>query len=250
MTEYLYKGKRVSYEDTGEGRSVLFLHGWGCDHSIFSSFVPVLAGSYRVIGVDFPGFGQSEEPDEVWGVEDYTLMLESLCTSLGIENPSIVAHSFGGRVAILFASRNKVERMVLTGCAGIKPRRSLAYHIKVGSYKIVKFLLLNVLHSRRLFDSWREGKGSADYRSASSRMKAIISRVVNENLRELLPSISAPTVLFWGTADSATPLSDALLMEKLIPDAGLVKVEGGSHFAFLEAPGMFTSVLKSFFGIQ
>ena len=80
-------------------------------------------------------------------------------------------------------------------------------------------------------------------------MKAVLSKVVGEDLRRVLPSIKAPTLLFWGTADTATPLSDALIMEKLIPDAGLVKVEGGTHFSFLEAPALYSSVLASFFGI-
>ena len=103
---YRYRDKDVFYELTGQGNPVLMLHGWGCDHAIFDSLVPVLSRDYSVYALDFPGFGTSEEPDSVWGVELYTQFLEAFCKDLGIENPGIVAHSFGGRVAILFASRN------------------------------------------------------------------------------------------------------------------------------------------------
>jgi len=248
--EYIYKGKKVFYEEFGEGAPVLFLHGWGCDHSIFKSFFADLSGDYHVLALDFPGFGESEEPDDVWGVEEYTQMLEAFCKDLNLASPSFIAHSFGGRVSILYASRADVSRLVLVDAAGVKPKRSLGYYVKVYSYKCVKFLLLKVLHSQKLFDAYRGNAGSSDYQKASPRMKAILSKVVNEDLCDRMPLIKAPTLLFWGTNDTATPLSDAKKMEKLIPDAGLVEVQGGSHFSFLDAPGMFSSVLKSFFKVK
>lgn len=247
--EYIYKGRKVYYESEGAGDPVLMLHGWGCDHTVFAPFVGTLSGSYRVISLDFPGFGASEEPDGVWGVEEYTQLVESFCSDLGLKAPSLVVHSFGGRVAILFASRNDVTRIVLTDAAGIRPRRKLSYYLRVYSYKAVKWFLLSVLGRQDLFEAYRKGKGSSDYASASPRMKAILSKVVSEDLTPLMPLIKAPTLLFWGTEDTATPLSDALLMEKLIPDAGLVKIEGGSHFSFLEAPALYRSVLANFFKV-
>lgn len=120
-----YKGKRVFFEDRGEGDVIIFLHGWGCDHSIFDAITDRMKDQYRVVALDFPGFGESEEPDSVWGVEEYTEFFEAFCKGRGFDCPSLVAHSFGGRVAILFASRNDVRKMVLTDAAGIKPRRSL-----------------------------------------------------------------------------------------------------------------------------
>jgi len=248
--EYLYKGKKVYYTECGEGEPVLFLHGWGCDGSIFKNFYADLSPQYHVLALDFPGFGQSEEPEEVWGVEEYTKMLEAFCSDLKLASPSLIGHSFGGRVSILFASRNETARVVLVDSAGVKPKRGAAYYIKVYSYKFMKFLLLKVLHSQKLFDAYRGNAGSSDYRNASPKMKAILSKVVNEDLCDKMPLIKAPTLLFWGTNDTATPIEDARKMEKLIPDAGLVEVPGGSHFSFLEAPGMFKSVLKSFFKVK
>lgn len=247
--EFLYKGRKVSYESEGNGDPVLFLHGWGCDHKVFAPFVSTLSPSYKVVSIDFPGFGESEEPDSVWGVEEYTRFLEAFCAGLGLSRPSFVAHSFGGRVAILYASRNDTARMVLTDSAGIRPRRGPRYYSRVYSYKAVKWFLLKMIRNEALYLKFREGRGSSDYASASPRMKAVLSKVVGEDLRNVLPLIKAPVLLFWGTEDTATPLSDALTMERLIPDAGLVKVDGGSHFSFLEAPGLFRSVLSSFFKI-
>ena len=242
-----FRGIRIHYTSEGSGLPVIFLHGWGCDGGIWDSFVPALVSSGRMaVRVDFPGFGKSEEPPQVWGVEEYTQCLEDLCARLGIGEPCLVGHSFGGRVAILFASRNPVRRVVLADAAGIRPHHGLSYHMKVYSYKLVKWWTLKVLSDREAFEKRRASAGSADYRNASPRMKAVLSKVVNEDLRRVMPSIKAPVLLFWGSEDTATPLSDARKMERLIPDAGLVVVQGADHFSFLRDPVRFAAVLDNF----
>ena len=70
--------------------------------------------------------------------------------------------------------------------------------------------------------------------------------IVNEDLTELLPKISVPTLLFWGTLDTATPISDAKKMEKLIPDCGLIEYPGASHFSYLENINNFNAVVNEF----
>lgn len=242
-----YQNKKVYYEDRGQGKLIVFLHGWGCDHKIFDAITTPLSGTHRVIALDFPGFGESDEPDTVWGVEDYTRCLEAFCKGLSIEKPNLVGHSFGGRVSILFASRNDTGGLVLADAAGVKPQRSLGYYFKVYSYKTVKWFILKVLRDEEKMEKYRAKTGSSDYRNATPRMKAILSKVVNEDLRSEMPKIKAPTVLFWGTEDTATPIRDARIMEKLIPDTGLITVPGAGHFAFLEQSAQFISILRSFF---
>ena len=56
--------------------------------------------------------------------------------------------------------------------------------------------------------------------------------------------------MFWGNMDTATPISDAKTMERLIPDAGLVVAHGTGHFSFIENAGLFTAVMKNFFKIK
>ncbi|HCY73757.1 MAG TPA: alpha/beta hydrolase [Rikenellaceae bacterium] len=241
-----YEGIKVYYEVQGVGADLLLLHGWGCTHKIFDSFMPDLLAKHRVISLDFPGFGLSQEPLSVWGVEDYTLMVEALCMELNIVEPSILCHSFGGRVAIVFASRNKVRRMLFADAAGIKPRRGPRYYLKVYSYKLAKWWLLKVVKKRDAYEKMRCNRGSSDYRNASDWMKAILSKCVGQDLRMYLPKIKAPVLLFWGENDSATPLRDARIMERMIPDSGLVMVKGGSHFSFLDDPSLFRSMIHTF----
>jgi pimeloyl-ACP methyl ester carboxylesterase len=249
---YTYDNLKVNITTKGNGEPVFLLHGWGCNGEIFKSIQEVLATAYTTYSFDFPGFGASDEPTAVWGVEEYTRMVEQFAKDNGIEHPALMGHSFGGRVSIVYASRNAVSRVVLVDAAGIKPKRPFKYYWKVYTFKTLKWLCNTFLpkaKAQAIIDKRRKGAGSSDYNNASPMMRAILSKVVNEDLKHLMPSIKAPTLLFWGNLDTATPLSDAKTMEKLIPDAGLVVAHGTGHFSFLENPGLFTAVIKNFFKI-
>ena len=82
-----YDGVKMHYEISGEGdQSVLLLHGWGgsCE-----SWLPVerdLKASKRVINLDFPGFGQSTEPNRPWSVSEYRDITLALIDELKLES--------------------------------------------------------------------------------------------------------------------------------------------------------------------
>ena len=216
---FTYNGIRLHYEDCGEGHPILLLHGWGCNATTFNAIRPFLEARFRVLTVDFAGFGQSDEPSEAWGVEEYTRSIEALAQAEGVENPILIGHSFGGRVSIVYASRNKVQKVMLVDAAGVKPKRSLNYYRKVYTFKLIKKLLplfVGKARAEKIIEQRRAKAGSSDYSQASPKMRAILSKVVNEDLCHLMPKIAAPTLLFWGEIDTATPLADAKKMEKLI----------------------------------
>lgn len=242
-------GLDFHYTVQGSGSPIVLMHGWGCNLTTLASIETVAAENHTVYNVDFPGFGESEEPSEVWGVEKYTQLIEAFIKLENIENPILLGHSFGGRVGILYSSRNKVKKLILVDAAGVKPRRSLKYYFKVYTYKIGKCLLPLIYGNKgaqKRIEDMRAKRGSSDYNNASPMMRAILSKVVNEDLKYCMPKITAPTLLIWGENDTATPLRDAQIMEKLIPDAGLVSFPGCGHYSFLDNPFQFAAVLRSF----
>ncbi|MBR3765683.1 MAG: alpha/beta hydrolase [Muribaculaceae bacterium] len=242
-------GLDFHYTVQGSGSPIVLMHGWGCNLTTLASIETVAAENHTVYNVDFPGFGKSEEPSEVWGVEKYTQLIEAFIKLENIENPILLGHSFGGRVGILYSSRNKVKKLILVDAAGVKPRRSLKYYFKVYTYKIGKCLMPLIYGKKgaqKRIEDMRAKRGSSDYNNASPMMRAILSKVVNEDLKYCMPKITAPTLLIWGENDTATPLRDAQIMEKLIPDAGLVSFPGCGHYSFLDNPFQFAAVLRSF----
>lgn len=248
-------GVRVRYDVAGCGETpVIVLHGWGCTAQTVKVLSDACSDSTTTVyTLDLPGFGGSQEPAEVWGIEDYTAMLEDFTKALGIARPVLVGHSFGGRMSIVYASRNDTDRVILVDAAGVKPHRTLKYYAKVYSFKTAKFLAPLLMGKRRadaLIERMRGRSGSSDYASATPKMRAIMSRVVNEDLCHLMPKIKAPTLLIWGENDTATPLSDAKKMERLIPDAGLVSYPGAGHYSFLERQAQTAAVIASFLNLK
>lgn len=250
MTESInIDGVALHYTVQGSGNPLILMHGWGCTHSTVESIAAVASKTNTVYNVDFPGFGDSPEPPSVWGVEQYTRLIEGMSTQLGLKNPILIGHSFGGRVGILYASRNIVSKLILIDAAGVKPKRSIKYYIKVYSFKAMKHLMRLIYGKEKAaakIEAQRARRGSSDYASASPKMRAILSRCVNEDLQSEMPKIKAPTLLIWGENDTATPMRDARIMERLIPDAGLVSFPGCGHYSFLDNPIQFAAVLKNF----
>lgn len=243
------QGIPIYYTVQGQGAPLILMHGWGCNHSTVASIAKIAQKHCTVYNVDLPGFGKTPEPNETWGVDEYTAAIESFTKSLGITRPILIGHSYGGRIGLLYASRNDVSKLILIDAAGIKPKRSIKYYIKIYSYKLTKRLYHTIYGKKRAeekIEAIRKAKSSADYAAASPRMRAILSRSVNQDLKHVMHKIAAPTLLIWGEDDTATPLSDAKTMEKLIPDAGLVSFPGCGHYSFLDNPVQFAAVITSF----
>ncbi len=255
------EGLKINYVCEGKKSNnkpdILMLHGWGANIKLFSQIINHLSPYFRVIALDLPGFGESDEPKEPWNVDNYVDFVIKFCEKIGIKSCFIIAHSFGGRITIKLMSRDnlpfKVEKIVLTGSAGIRPKQSAKSKFKTKCYKIGKKMLSSKICQKLMpnaLENFRKKNGSADYNAASPVMRQCLVKVVNEDLTELIPNINVPTLLIWGEKDDAVPLSDGQLMEKLISDAGLVVFEGCGHFAFLEQGGRFCRILDSFFEIK
>lgn len=222
-----------------KGTSVLlFLHGWGCDGSVFQSISGQLnATSYLL---DLWGFGASEAPSKAWSVTDYARQLKAFCDSQGLRQFGIVCHSFGARVAVVFAAMypDMVDRLLITGGAGLR-RFSVKRWCRVCRYKLAKRLAGWGLYKGDL------PKGSADYAILQGAMKQTFVKVVNQDLSRYARRIKCPTLLVWGKDDVDTPLWMGKRYNRLIAKSSLVVLEG-SHFAFLSQANRFAMIARYF----
>jgi pimeloyl-ACP methyl ester carboxylesterase len=248
-------GVDTYYELTGQGEdNVVVLHGWGGSIAVFSPVITHLEKKHRVLALDFPGHGKSGMPSGDWGVREYMEHLLDLTKKLKMSSFSIVCHSFGGRVATMLAAEHPdiVDKIVFTDAAGVKPRRRLKYYARVYCYKALKWAASQKAVSGLLkvfgvdAQSRIKNAGSEDYRALSDVMKRVFINVVNEDLTPYLDKIKAPSLLIWGDKDEDTPLYMAKVMEKRIPDAGLVIFEGAGHYSYLDDLPRYLAILDSF----
>lgn len=239
----------ISYVEEGSGKTIVLFHGWGANKEAFTPIIKRLSEYMRVVALDFPGFGKSDEPKEIWDVDKYSEFMKSFIKEADCEEAIWLGHSFGGRVIIKLFEKmeKKPEKIVLVDSAGIKPRRGAEYYLRVYSYKLGKKILkLPILNKTGLYEALVKNAGSSDYKVLSENMRATMSRVVNEDLREYLRDINVPVLLIWGDNDTATPLSDAKIMDSLLSDSGIVVLEGAGHFSYLDRPQKFFAALEYF----
>ena len=159
-----------------------------------------------------------------------------------------------GKSLLQFANEPQVvNRLVLTGCAGLKKpqteeqkKRSEEYQKKKKSLMgLTKLPLVGGLAQKSL-KALQEKYGSADYNALDDEMKKTFVKVISEDLRPLLPKIQASTLLIWGEKDQDTPLWMGQAMEQEIKDAGLVIFENDDHFAYLRQWPRFVTVVRAF----
>ena len=242
----------INYEVIGNGNPVVLLHGWLTDLETMRPLANNLCKNFKVYLIDIVGFGKSDVPERPLNSNDFGDFLRDLLIALKIENPILIGHSNGGRTIINAVGRGLVSprKVVLIDSAGIKPKRSMSYYTKVSFLKLGKLALNaipNTKQMKKLKEKLRNSVGSSDYKASSNVLKETMKLILNEDQTDLLPNIKVPTLLIWGTLDTATPISDAKKMEKLIPDSGLVEYPNSTHFSYLENIVNVNCVLNEFF---
>lgn len=229
----------INYIQYGEGKDILLLHGWGQNIAMMKPLGDNLCNRFRITILDLPGFGESDEPKEAWNIAKYTEILEEFVRKLQIKKPIIIGHSFGGRLAIRYSSKNHIEKLVLFGspCIRVEEKLSLT----------VRFLKkLKTLPGLNEFGEYmKKYIGSRDYKAASPIMRQTLVQVVNEDLSKYAREIEEPTLLIWGDNDTEAPLNDAKELEKIMVDAALI-VLPGTHYAYLENLPRVIAILNNF----
>lgn len=232
----------------GEGEDLLVLHGWGASIEAVYPIVTGLAAVARVHALDLPGFGESEPPPEPWGVEEYQTFVAAYMDAAGIARASIVGHSNGGRIAIRMAATepDRVAKLVLVDAAGIRPKRTFRWYRRVAMAKVGKYAARYLgAAGERLREMLVSRAASTDY-AAAGELRPTLVKLVNADLRPYMPQIAASTLLVWGSEDAETPIAMAHEMERLIPDAGLVVLEGAGHYSYLDQSARFARIVSHF----
>ena len=216
------------------------MHGWGADSSSFDWIKNHITGKTLHIA-NLDGFGGEPAPDDPT-VQGYAKRLGEYIGKNKLTNVVLVGHSFGGRVAIEYASANKIDGLVLVDSAGLKPKFSLNRSCKIARYKIAKTLAKWRLVSKDKLSKY----GSADYSACDQKLKKVLVCAVNYNQSKLLKDIKCPTLIVWGDQDKDTPLYMAKRLNKGIKNSGLVVLPGAGHFSFLSNPAGFAKIIDYF----
>ena len=240
--QFSYKNSNVNYEYYNNNSKIdlVFLHGWGQNIQMMMPIAKPFIKKYNCLIIDLPGFGNSDEPKEVYTIYDYADLVNNLLMKEKIKSPILIGHSFGGKISLVYATKYKTKKLVLLASPFKK-------HIKDDNLKVkaLKFAK-KVPGINKLEGFAKKHIGSTDYKNASQIMRKVLVEHVNTDISENVKNIKCPTLIIWGTLDKQVSLEDGKELEKLIQDSGLVIYEGCTHYAYLERLNQTINILRSF----
>lgn len=233
-----------TFQDIGSKTTLVLLHGWGQNIEMMEPIGNRYLDKFNVLIIDLPGFGKSSEPPYAWTVYDYVECIKKLIDSLKLSKIILIGHSFGGRLSLIYSSLYKVEKLVCLASPYCKEIKKLP--LKTRIYKKVK----KIKGLSWLANIMKNLIGSTDYKNSSEIMRGVLVQSINVEMEEDVKKIKCPTLLVWGTEDTAVPIKRAYELEKLIKDSAVIPYEGATHYAYLERLNHLITVLDSFFDIR
>ena len=231
MKKYFnYNNTDICYYTYGSktNNACLFLHGWATSSDLWANIFMPLKQNYYLVFIDFPPFGNSGDLKFAWSLYDYVGAVNKLISLLDLTNVSIIAHSFGFRVAILLNNNIAIKKIISICGAGIE-KKPFKIKCKILFYKIKKFLVRCKLLDRKRI----ENNGSKDYLSLSPIMKQTFTKITNCDLTKHLKNITAKTLLLYARDDDQINVKDAVIYNKKIKNSELYIFDFGGHFLFL-----------------
>lgn len=274
------KGLLINYKIIGDGQTpIVLLHGWGVSsdkYVITAEEILKYNNDFKFYIPDLPGFGKSEEPKDSWNIDNYVEfakefikcvarretgfelvkniikgVIQNNGQSFSKNNKKIVllAHSFGGRIAIKYGVKypDDLKALVLTGAAGVKHSLSKKQKFSLHAAKIGKAIFdLPILKSWENYAKKILYKiiPDKDYGKASPRMKEIMKNAIGEDLTDIIGLINVSTILIWGRNDRSTPLADGEFMQKEIKNSKLFIIEDANHSAIYNNAQDFAKIFS------
>jgi pimeloyl-ACP methyl ester carboxylesterase len=239
----------TTYETQGKGKLVLLLHGWGDSSKGLRGLIQELSVSHQVLALDLPGFGGTQAPRAVWGLDDYAEFVQAALDKLELKQPyALVGHSNGGALAIRAISLGNLQpqKLVLLAASGIRNKKYLK-----------RALLAIVAKTGNLATLWmpnryRQALRTSLYGAAKSDMLVMpelqetFKKTVRQDVQTDAANLKLPTLLIYGARDEDVPVAYGETYHRLIKDSRLeVLIETG-HFVHLDQPEKVSQLIKEF----
>ena len=267
LTEELqWRGRRVRWMRQGSGPPVVFCHGTPWSSCLWAPFAEALAAEFTTYLWDMPGYGaSSKDPRHAVSLDVQGELLTDLLGRWDLRAPHVVAHDFGGAVALRarllhgapFASLALVDVVamapwgsdffrlvrdhhdVFTQLPGTVHAAALRAYIASASYAG-----LTADQAGNLADPWLGAVGQA----AFYRQIAQADQAFTDAVEPLYPSVGLPTLIVWGEQDRWIPVDRARRLAGLIPGARLELIAAAGHLVQLDQPVALATTLHRWLG--
>lgn len=251
-------GVKLFVQDLNPGgrKTILFLHGWPLNHMQFDYQYNVLPeAGYRVIGVDWRGYGKSDKPLDGYSFDRLAADIRAVVDALGLKQFTLAGHSTGGAIAVRYAARyggHEAANLVLIDAAaprGFTPET--AERMMAGVLNDRPKMMRDVAelfffqYVSMPFNQWFINLG---LEAPGWSTAAIIRTLRDERLDADLAKIDIPTLIVHGVQDRVVPYSQAEELQRGIKRSMLVPFNYSGHAPFYEERDKFNRLMMDFVG--
>jgi pimeloyl-ACP methyl ester carboxylesterase len=259
--EFGWRGRRVRWGSAGEGPAVVFCHGTPWSSALWLPIAEALAAYFTVYLWDMPGYGQSsKDPEHRVSLDVQGELFTDLLTLWGLGSPHVVAHDYGGAVALRghLLHRSPVASLALVDVVALRPWgsdffRLVRDHVDVFSalpaavhQGALRAYIRGASHRElgpdvldRLTRPWLDDEGQA----AFYRQIAEADEAYTDQIETMYETIDVPVLLVWGRDDAWIPLDRGHRLHELIPGSRLMVIPQAGHLIQLDQPEALTAAL-------
>lgn len=260
-------GRKVYYEDQGEGPAVLLVHGFGASSYAWREVAADLAAEYRVLAIDLAGFGLTERPNRK---ADYSRFAQgelilAVLDALGIDKVHLVGHSYGGSISVALAVRRAERVASLSLVDAAAPEYPQVRRSPLAAFRPLTYLFVRALSLRRSRVEHGLLRSTADD-------SIVTDALIDEYWRRLTvegsprafwgltapyedpqglvtaADLRVPTLVVWGEEDALIPAAGARQATRIqMPGSRFVVLPGAGHAPMEDAPHELAAVLRRFF---
>jgi pimeloyl-ACP methyl ester carboxylesterase len=260
------EGRSIRYATEGSGPPLLLLHGPPFDHRVWAPVIPYLAGRFRVVAPDLPGFGGSVTgPDDT--PEQLVKTVAGFVTAVRMVPCAVAGASLGGGVALGLAARypERVTAVVGVGALGVEwwPATAqarlartagrlpgtLPLAMQLFPQALARWYLRSALGDERQITPELVEQVAGTVRQANSRraLARTLARLDDwQWLRRQLGAVRAPVLLVWGELDRVYELPAAERLRLALPGSSLVTLAGAGHLLPIERSVELAETIRRF----
>jgi pimeloyl-ACP methyl ester carboxylesterase len=230
-------GHTIVVNMAGQGEPVVLWHGAGT----FTGWdwIKPLADGYRLIAPVHPGYGESDDDQQITSIQDYVMTYLDLFDQLGLDTFNLVGHSLGGWMAATFATQHarRLRKLVLVSPAGLRvPEAPTVDLFRVLPEELLPMLVADM----RFFEGKLPNQPTIDmivnqFREMTSTARVAWERNYDPKLPRYLHRITVPTLLLWGEQDRLVPVQQAAVWAKSLPNSQIRTVPNVGHLVLEES---------------
>lgn len=227
----------------GGGPTIVFVHGYTCDSSVWAGQVDYFARNHRVVTLDLPGHGASDEAAvERFSMDFFAAAVEAVREEIGAEKVVFVGHSMGALVIRQYALRHPERVAGLVAVDGVLDAREIASYPEIEVTPQSRAGMVEYFFSDATTPAMKNDIRNMMLNTSATTAKGAMNAMLDPSIRSEAV-VDAPTLsVMAGNARE----KDAESIRQVFPEYRAVRVEGTGHFLMMEKPEAFNALLAAF----